>query len=402
MAVLRSAIIKELLNLSRDLHGLLLLFVMPAVFILIMSLALKGQFDERSRVLLTGGYENADTGELADRSLAFLKEINHLSLLQSQSQVQPQSQPQSDEDSLSLVKQDKLHFYLKFPKGYSDYFSEEDVIKEPVQLFVAPSVTMPTRLLLEAAVHEAVARTRLEVNLEEMGAPEDIESTLTPEGMIELSQFGQIEGEATLEPTAVQQSVPAWLVFSMFFVVVPLSATFIGERQQGTLARLKTLPAPGWLLLLAKIIPYSVINLLQLFIMLCIGAWLVPALGGDALSLNISFPGLLIITVAVSFAAQGMAMAIATVAKTTDQATTLGGVGNLLFGALGGIMVPTFLMPLAMQQASVISPMSWGLQGYLDILLRGGSIPSVLPEAGALLLWGGVMLSFAAYRYQKM
>jgi len=34
-------------------------------------------------------------------------------------------------------------------------------------------------------------------------------------------------------PSAVQQSVPAWLVFSMFFIVIPISNTFIAEADTG-------------------------------------------------------------------------------------------------------------------------------------------------------------------------
>ena len=39
-------------------------------------------------------------------------------------------------------------------------------------------------------------------------------------------------------PSSVQQNVPAWLIFGMFFVVMPMSALFIVERRDGTLARL--------------------------------------------------------------------------------------------------------------------------------------------------------------------
>ncbi len=44
---LRACIVKELRLLGRDVHGLALLFVMPAAFILIMSLALKVHYFHR-------------------------------------------------------------------------------------------------------------------------------------------------------------------------------------------------------------------------------------------------------------------------------------------------------------------------------------------------------------------
>jgi ABC-2 type transport system permease protein len=44
-------------------------------------------------------------------------------------------------------------------------------------------------------------------------------------------------------PTAAQQNVPAWALFGMFFIVVPLSGSLIRERQTGSLLRLMTMPS---------------------------------------------------------------------------------------------------------------------------------------------------------------
>jgi len=49
-------------------------------------------------------------------------------------------------------------------------------------------------------------------------------------------------------------------------------------------------------------------------------------------------------------------------------------------------------MPESMQKLADISPMSWGLDGFLEIFLKGGDIFSVLNESLALLCFGGVAL----------
>jgi ABC-2 type transport system permease protein len=64
--------------------------------------------------------------------------------------------------------------------------------------------------------------------------------------------------------------------------------------------------------------------------------------------------------------------------------------------ALGGIMVPLFVMPAAMQQIARLSPMNWGLEGLLDVLLRGGDMITVFSEAGKLFAFAMLML-LAAY-----
>lgn len=50
-------------------------------------------------------------------------------------------------------------------------------------------------------------------------------------------------------------------------------------------------------------------------------------------------------------------------------------------------MVPKFVMPDFVQRVTDVSPMVWGLEGFLDVFLRQGDWQAVLPEAGWLLLF---------------
>ena len=56
-------------------------------------------------------------------------------------------------------------------------------------------------------------------------------------------------------------------------------------------------------------------------------------------------------------------------------------------------MVPKFVMPGFMQDIANISPMSWGLEGFLDIFLRTGSAADVLWKSLSLIILGAVMLA---------
>ena len=64
---------------------------------------------------------------------------------------------------------------------------------------------------------------------------------------------------------------------------------------------------------------------------------------------------------------------------------------NLILAAIGGIMVPTFVMPDVMQKVAAFSPMNWGLEGYLDIILRQSTLNDILPEALKLSVFGVVL-----------
>ncbi len=72
------------------------------------------------------------------------------------------------------------------------------------------------------------------------------------------------EIESGRRMTAVQQSVPAWLIFGMFFVVIPLAGVLIQERNDGTLPRLATLGVSPFTILGGKLVAFMGVNWVQL------------------------------------------------------------------------------------------------------------------------------------------
>jgi len=105
-----------------------------------------------------------------------------------------------------------------------------------------------------------------------------------------------------------------------------------------------------------------------------------PLLGGDALSFaHVNWPALVLVVCAISAAAVSLALMLSCLVRTQAQASAVGPVLNVLMAALGGIMVPTFVMPAAMQTLAALSPMNWGLEALLTVLLRGGGVASAAP-----------------------
>jgi ABC-2 type transport system permease protein len=202
-------------------------------------------------------------------------------------------------------------------------------------------------------------------------------------------------------PTATQQNVPAWIVFSMFFVIIPISTLFITERDDGTLARLKTMNSPKSIFIFSKIIPYMIINQLQLYMMMLVGYFLVPLLGGDRLSVDIDFVALFVISLAISFAAIGFALFLATFMKSIEQASVVGALSAVIMGAVGGIMIPKLVMPPLMQDMTLLSPMSWALEGMLDVFVRELGVLDVLYEASVLVIFGIMTLAITIHYYKR-
>jgi len=376
--------------MTRDVHGLLVLFAMPAAFILIMSMALRDTFKLNVAEKVRWQYWDEDRSEASAALFSRLSAPETNVVLRERSDL--------DQELAS----GHIQLALEVHKGYGKGLGDADNHHAFVTIWTEPGT--PPALI--GAFRAEVARA---VSLERMAAlinggtenPEEGVSVkkLSDESLFELKFRRDRAGRGEL--TSVQQSVPAWLVFAMFFVVIPLSTIFIAEKQQGTLARLRSLRVNTATLLAGKVVPFYLVNLIQTGLMLLVGRYVVPRLGGDALQLDVDWLALWAVASAVSLAAIGFALAVAAIAKTTEQATTVGGVANILFGALGGVMVPKLVMPAAMQSATMLSPMAWGLTGFLDVFVRGAHLGGLLMPVGLLLAFAMACLAVASWRIRQ-
>ncbi|KAB7624173.1 ABC transporter permease [Alkalilimnicola sp. S0819] len=399
---------KEWWVLLRDWQGLVVLFLMPAAFILIMSLATQDSFQQRKATATVVLVADGDRQSPASRRV--IRELDNAPSFEVRL-----LEPPPDRAALKQrILDNEAVIALYLPAGLERTLRalEPGEAVAKLDVYLAPSVLPHIRGALLSGLESMLRGLRgeymyrdhllmeieaqLGVSLEQM-VPRQAEHNPVP--LVE--HYAYREAAPRDVPTSVQQSVPAWLVFAMFFVVIPLSTALIIEREQGSLRRLRLLNISSLTLLSARILPYYLINLVQMVIMLAVGAYLVPLLGGDRLLIGDQWFGLWLIGSATSLAAIGFALLIATLARTHMQATTVGGVANVVLGAVGGIMVPKVVMSPAMREFARISPMSWSLEGFWDVLLRRGDWLDVLPECAALLAFGGLCLLAGAWLFHR-
>ena len=368
---------KELLALSRDIHGMGALFIMPMLFIIVMSMALKDVYTPSTKSLVYA-VVNQDQGKTAGKLVE--------RWAQEAGVAQPLPEHWQDE-----VRSGRLKYVLLVEAGFSKVMDN-----------LASHGDAKVRLLTEPGLDNSVFATN-RMRLLAIAAQLRVEGLLAK--LPRKLNTSALTGDAPVaaermtvgpRPTAVQQNVPAWLVFGMFFVVASIAGLFVEERACGALSRLCSLGAKPWQLIVSKIVPYLGVNGVQATLMLAVGVWLMPEIGGEGLSLQgVHWGALLLMLLAISLAAVSLALAVACLVSTHAQAATLGPIVNVLMAALGGVMVPLFVMPPVMQKIATYSPMNWGLEGLLNVLLRNGNVTSVLPQVGLLAGFSMLMLMIA-------
>jgi ABC-2 type transport system permease protein len=385
---------KEALVVARDRAALAILFLMPVAFVVIMSLALQDFFRQGASPQFELIVLDGDRGKAGTAITQHLARVPFF-----RTEVQPSSDYVQAADRLrDDVERGRHRFALLISPGVSERLDEAGTPQASrigLEFVTDPTVRAEHRALVRNAVAGVMQAAEIELRLAAHGI-----SASEVGGKLALTDASRNPGRST--PTSTQQNVPAYSLLAIFLLVVPLSGTFVKERDQGSLARLRSIPVPGWVIIGGKIPPYFAINLLQFGLCFFVGRFVLPLLGAEPLRLGSSIAGIAILACAASFAAIGFGLLVALFARTAEQAAAFGATAVLLMAALGGIMVPTMLMPASLRAVAAWSPLGWALDGFLDLFVRNAGAADVLGRAAALVAFALACMALALYRFARL
>jgi ABC-2 type transport system permease protein len=185
--------------------------------------------------------------------------------------------------------------------------------------------------------------------------------------------------------------VPSYTVMFAFSLMLTVGWLFVSERRQGTLKRLRAAPITRSAILLGKLLPCFLLSLAQGLVLLGMGKLVFGMRWGPASwSLGEQLLWLLPVVACTSLAATGLAMFVASIARTEIQVAIAGSLLVVLLALISGCLIPRELMPEAMKQASLITPHAWALDAYRQLML------SSEPNLGVVTTACGVLAGFGA------
>lgn len=193
------------------------------------------------------------------------------------------------------------------------------------------------------------------------------------------------------DATGAEQSVPGMAALFSFMSVILLGASFFKEHEWRTWDRLRASPASPIEIVAGKCLPVFGVSLLQLA-----AIW---GVGFVFYRLRVQGPilAIVIITIALSWAALGVGMALVSVCRTIDQLGILANMGSLVLGGLSGAFVPlspnTFWANVAR-----FSPLYWAMHAYQQVIFSGSGIATVIPQCLSLVALGVVGFLVSATR----
>ncbi len=420
MRVILKLIYKDMLVLIRDRGGLAMLFIMPAALVLIMT----NLQDSTFRSINESGIKlillNKDNDSLG---LTLEKEIIQSKLFKVYKHIDHKI---PDDDAIrEAVASGSYQIGFIIPQGATQLIRNQ--IRNNLAMFFSPAGTPvsssdslyfmvyldPTtktsfRETLQSHVKEMTARIENQIIFSELSREISmrfpmaaVNPILLPKKTVFYREEYATKKDNKIIPNSVQHNVPAWTLFAIFFVVIPLAGAIIKEREEGSLARLLTMPCSYFSIALSKIIVYLIVCYLQFIIIMAMGVYLLPLFHLPPLNIAGQLDILSVMVLAVAIAAIGYGMAIGTVAATHQQAAIFASISVVILAAIGGIWVPVFIMPPIMRQLSVISPLNWALNGFYDILIRGAGLNDILLNCIYLLCFALACLLISLY-YHKL
>ena len=190
--------------------------------------------------------------------------------------------------------------------------------------------------------------------------------------------------------------IPGMIAVLMQMMTVLLTAiTIVRERERGTLEQLYMTPIKPLGLMMGKVIPYAVVCYSEILVLLMFMRWVfgVPISG--------SVPLLMLLIVPFILTMLGFGLLISTRAQTYQEATqsAFGTMMPSIF--LSGYIFPIDTMPTFFQYVSKIIPVTYLIQIFRGIILRGAELQDLWWQATVLTVMAVFMIFVAARRFQK-
>lgn len=415
------SVYKEFLILKRDIGGVIILFVMPLVLIITVTLIQDTTFKKVNDVKIPILLVDNDNGKVSQLVSENLQKSEAFAIV-----TQIDNQKITEAIAKEAVFKGKYQLAIVIPKNLStdlqtkinqnvdrivSSFSEPDSTAEAnlkvlsqkeVKLYFDPAVQISFKNAVMSAIDKMISQIETQsiyaTFQKQLG--EDV-VTFEQKSFITFKEIVPKINDREIIPNSAQHNVPAWTLFAIFFIVIPLSINIVKEKNQGTFVRLRTNPVSYTIVLAGKTIMYSIICMIQFYMMVAVAVFIFPQIGLPALNIEGNLLLMSLVALFSGFAAIGFGILIGTIAKTQEQSAPFGATATIVLAAIGGVWVPVFAMPKMMQIIAKCSPMNWGLNAFYDVLLRKATLVDIFPEISLLFVFFTLTTTVAIFYDKK-
>jgi len=190
--------------------------------------------------------------------------------------------------------------------------------------------------------------------------------------------------------------VPGVVANIIMMVTLMLTVmAIVREKEIGTMEQLMVTPIRPIELMLGKTLPFALVGIIDVALITAAALLVfhIPFRGSPLLLL---FCALLFLMTTL-----GAGLFLSTISQTQQQAMMM----NFFFSTpafmLSGFAFPIRNMPIAVQWLTYLNPLRYFIEIVRGIFLKGVGVSVLWPQMAALTVYGVVVLSLSAARFQK-
>ena len=302
------------------------------------------------------------------------------------------------DDALAAVDTGEIDGFVAFPSDFTQRFlSGETATLEAVVGDVPPAEEAALRgFAQEIAVRFSEAQATLSAVVA-LGSPQDaaaaMEELFSDDGGpaigLRVEQVGEIAPF-----NASNFTLPGYLTMFVFFTAAMGAEALARERQTHTLERLMANGARRESLIVGKFLAGGIIGVTQVAVM-----WVVGALA-FGIDLGASPVAVVLLSLLMVVASAAFGVMLASFVGNVRTASAAGVLTSLVLAPIGGSWWPLFITPPFMQSLARLTPHGWANGGLNKLMLFGAEFTDVAPEMAALAAFAAVFLAVALWRFR--
>ncbi len=404
--------LNRLWNLRHDRAALVLSYVVPIVFFSIFA-AIFGRTAARSTTRrVSVAIADEAKNETSRRFIAALRGDRALSVATSPEALDGRGAPASGSPARgpftaataeAAVRSGSVPIALILPKYFgagppSPDHPRVSVLSDPSDPLAPQVLSGVVQKAATVALPETIVRASAEV-IDRWGGG------LTPQQRIRLEEsLSRIREERVPASTAaVSDSAPGLVridrrdvlgeqkkksmvafyaagigVMFLLFSAAGAGGAIIEEAESGTFDRILSTRVTMSRLLAGKLVYLAGLAATQLLVMFL---W-----GSIAFGLPMSghWAGFIVMTVATALAASTFGLLLASVSRSRTQLVAISNLTVLVMSAIGGSIVPRFIMPAVLQKVGLLTLNAWAIDGFQKVFWRNEPVSSLWPQVTVL------------------
>lgn len=382
---------KDLFITLKDKRALALIILMPIVLILVLGLSLNSMFNgsESKMAPIEIGFVDLDGSEAAQEIKSFLESDSMASIVNVTTLI--------EKEVLEKVEKGEFASVIIVPENYSSQMESGDAAT--IQIIEDKGNEMQNSIVRSIMNHYAGTSSALLAAADSAGtmlSEYQIPGEIIIPALVESvdSKSAVSAGNITKDSeglSAMQYYSAAMISMYILFVGMLGTTSIIEEREEGTLRRLLATRATKAEILTGKFTGLMVLGIIVVTILILFTKVVFRVEWGSSLS------GLIVLSLAMTFAACGLSMLLATVFKTSKTADIVNPVIIMLMAFVGGNMIPLYEMHPSLQNAANLLLNNWALKGFLNLMVDNG-FSSIITTSIVLFLMGAGFLGLGISR----